>query len=122
MIYGRESVISEMTYIIERCAGLYKPPPRSLHSANSSKLPTEIDSLSDVASSDRGSSNGHRSAGHTPSHVSGLDTNSDIASTSNANTRRGNRVGATIASIYGPGGIGKSTLFTAVQSTARQHG
>lgn len=112
-----------MSYIIERCAGIYKPTSRSLHSANSSRLPTETDSFSDAASSDRASSNGHRSAIHTPSHASGWDANSDMASTAkNGNTGRSNRVGATIASLYGPGGIGKSTLFTAVQPTARQHG
>ncbi|KAI9311978.1 hypothetical protein BX666DRAFT_2021136 [Dichotomocladium elegans] len=119
-IYGRQPAISEMTYIIERTAGYYRTVSRPTISSNHSRF-MEYDTTSDILSLSEHSSYGKSIS--SPSLYSTLDTTSDLASTSNnTNRRANNRLGATIVGVYGPGGIGKSTLLTAVQPTARQHG
>ncbi|KAI7853030.1 hypothetical protein BDC45DRAFT_174217 [Circinella umbellata] len=137
-IYGRHALISEMTYIIERHVNTYKAVTgrnreRSNYGTNSSNTNSStefltgnggvhmIDTLSDT-SSPESADNGERKSTASPSYCSGVD-GSDISS---SNTRMVHNVNGkqntTLVAVYGAGGIGKSTLFNAVQSTARNHG
>lgn len=67
-----------------------------------------------------------KSDGDSRSVYSGADVNTEhmISSTGSENHSRGWRktMRTTLVGLYGPGGIGKSTLFTSVQPMARQNG
>ncbi|KAI9352389.1 hypothetical protein BD770DRAFT_445542 [Pilaira anomala] len=141
-IYGRQGTIVEMTYIIQRVAGVYKSirsrrdkshsagstlqtiTSESFHAGNASVS----DDLSDHCSAPDTSSfpggvglSGIGSKSNaSPSYCSGFD-GSDISS-GNGRVMNGHRQGVEIVSICGPGGVGKSTIFSAVQNVARQHG
>ncbi|KAI8638914.1 hypothetical protein BD408DRAFT_446418 [Parasitella parasitica] len=138
-IYGRQGIISEMTYIVQRVAGVYKSirNRRDKSYSTSSTLRTITsggdpqashasvsDGLSDRLSFNEGSIVGGTTGTGTksnasPSYCSGFD-GSDISS---GNGRQhANKQGVEIVSIAGPGGVGKSTVFNAVQNVARQHG
>ncbi|CEP08745.1 hypothetical protein [Parasitella parasitica] len=142
-IYGRQAIISEMTYIIQRVAGVYKSirnrrdksysTGSTLRTITSGGDPqpssTSVsDGLSDRLSFNEGSVVGGGVGGATgtatksnasPSYCSGFD-GSDISS---GNGRQhAHKQGVEIVSIAGPGGVGKSTVFNAVQNVARQHG
>ncbi|KAI9264962.1 hypothetical protein BDA99DRAFT_604282 [Phascolomyces articulosus] len=137
-IYGRQNSISEITFIIERCSGIYKPMRlRSSSNSNNDKNRSRVSNsafgitdstmheiLSDEAS-DRVTLNSdvaHRST-TSPSRCSAGIEGSEISSISGrlaaSNSRKES---ATFVGVYGPGGIGKSTLFTAVKATARKNG
>lgn len=138
-IYGRQGVIGEMTYIIQRVSGIYKSTRnRRDKSYSGSTMPTITsdnfhvgnasmsDNLSDHLSvHDTFSAPGVSGAGTgnksnaSPSYCSGFD-GSDISS--NNGTGHRSRQGVEIVSLYGSGGVGKSTIFNAVQNVARQHG
>ncbi|KAI9494151.1 hypothetical protein BDB00DRAFT_819835 [Zychaea mexicana] len=132
MIYGRQEVLSEMTFIIERCAGLYK----SLGIRNSSRskaytaaachvssAETATDLASDISKTDSNPDGiGCQKFTASPSYYSGALDGSDTSSITSRIVVNNTRVTTTIVGVYGPGGIGKSTLFTEVQSTARQNG
>jgi len=138
-IYGRQGIIGEMTYIIQRVAGVYKSirNRRDKSYSTSSTMPTITsggdfhasnasvsDSLSDRLSNNEGSALGGTvgagpKSNASPSYCSGFD-GSDISS---GNGRpHSSKQGVEIVSIAGPGGVGKSTVFNAVQNVARQHG
>ncbi|OBZ88971.1 Peroxide stress-activated histidine kinase mak2 [Choanephora cucurbitarum] len=139
-IYGRQGTIVELTYIIQRVAGVYKSirNRREKSHSTTSTLPTITSenfhisnaSVSEGSLSDRLSTNDTNSiAGGTvgagtksnasPSYCSGFD-GSDISS---GNGRvQSSKQGVEIVSLSGPGGAGKSTLCNAVQNIARQHG
>lgn len=131
-----------MTYIIQRVAGVYKSirsrrdkshsagstlqtiTSESFHAGNASVS----DGLSDHCSAPDTSSytggvglSGIGSKSNaSPSYCSGFD-GSDISS-GNGRVISGHKQGVEIVSICGPGGVGKSTIFGAVQNVARQHG
>ncbi|KAI7900513.1 uncharacterized protein BX663DRAFT_517888 [Cokeromyces recurvatus] len=138
-IYGRQGTIVEMNYIIQRVAGVYKTMKNRKDKSYStgSTLPTITsggdfhisnasvsDNTSDHLSGNEGSvTNGAINTGTksntSPSYCSGFD-GSDISS---GNGRvQSIKQGVEIVCISGPGGVGKSTLFNAVQNVARQHG
>ncbi|KAF1799121.1 hypothetical protein V8B55DRAFT_1519445 [Mucor lusitanicus] len=138
-IYGRQGIISEMTYIIQRVAGVYKSirNRREKSYSTGSTMPTITsggdfhasnasvsDGLSDRLSNNEGSALGGTvgagpKSNASPSYCSGFD-GSDISS---GNGRpHSSKQGVEIVSIAGPGGVGKSTVFNAVQNVARQHG
>ena len=140
-IYGRQGIIGEMTYIIQRVAGVYKSirNRRDKSYSTGSTLPTITsggdfhasnaslsvsDGMSDRLSNNEGSGLGGTAGAGTksnasPSYASGFD-GSDISS--NNGRQHTNKQGVEIVSIAGPGGVGKSTVFNAVQNVARQHG
>lgn len=141
-IYGRQGIIVEMTYIIERVAGVYKSfrtRHNKSHSAGST-LPTITsenfhagnrsmsDGLSDHLSAADSSyaiggvnlSGTGTKSNASPSYCSGFD-GSDISS-GNGRLSGAHKQGVEIVSLSGPGGVGKSTVFGAVQNVARQHG
>ncbi|KAI9021513.1 hypothetical protein CLU79DRAFT_703166 [Phycomyces nitens] len=127
-VYGRQSMIVEMTFIIHRVSGVYKClrhrersyatsssyPTTDMHPSNNSTIEsTESVSIPDVVSITGGKSNA------TPSYCSGLD-GSDVSSTTGRGASKSHKQGTEIIAVYGPGGIGKSTLLSAVQNVARQ--
>lgn len=140
-IYGRQGIIGEMTYIIQRVAGVYKSirNRRDKSYSTGSTLPTITsggdfhasnaslsvsDGMSDRLSNNEGSALGGTAGAGTksnasPSYGSGFD-GSDISSSNGR--QHTNKQGVEIVSIAGPGGVGKSTVFNAVQNVARQHG
>lgn len=145
-IYGRQGTIAEMTYIIQRVAGVYKSIRNRCEKShsNGSTLPTITSefhasnaSVSDGDLSDHLSNQGTGSSYNgnsginlngtgtksnaSPSYCSGFD-GSDISSGGNGRTQVRRKQGVEIVAISGPGGVGKSTIFGAVQNVARQHG
>ncbi|KAI7873653.1 hypothetical protein K492DRAFT_223486 [Lichtheimia hyalospora FSU 10163] len=89
-VYGRQAIISEMMYIIERFVNQYKPMKIRI---NKQAATLAVSNNSEPDSSEHSrlvSANGKQSA--------------------------------TVIGIYGPGGIGKSTLFNSVQPLARKSG
>lgn len=138
-IYGRQGIISEMTYIIQRVAGVYKSirNRRDKSYSTGSTMPTITsggefhasngsisDSLSDRLSNNEGSALGGiggtgPKSNASPSYCSGFD-GSDISSSNGR--QHSNKQGVEIVAVAGPGGVGKSTVFNAVQNVARQHG
>lgn len=147
-IYGRQGTIVEITYIIQRVADVYKciRNRREKTHSNGSTLPTITSenfhiasnaSVSDGDLSDRLSTHGSSYSGNnasainlsgtgtksnaSPSYCSGFD-GSDISSSGNNRITGGHKQGVEIVAISGPGGVGKSTIFGAVQNVARQHG
>ncbi|KAI9487280.1 MAG: hypothetical protein EXX96DRAFT_552526 [Benjaminiella poitrasii] len=138
-IYGRQGTIVEMNYIIQRVAGVYRSLKnrREKSYSTGSTLPTITsggdfhasngsmsDNMSDHLSGNEGSMiNGTIIVGTksnaSPSYCSGFD-GSDISS-GNGKVQS-IKQGVEVVCISGPGGVGKSTLFNAVQNVARQHG
>ncbi|KAI9259730.1 hypothetical protein EDC94DRAFT_542589 [Helicostylum pulchrum] len=144
-IYGRQGIIVEMTYIIQRVAGVYKSirsrrdksysagstlqtiTSESFHTGNASVSDCLSDQCSATDSYNGGGSGGvvlssgiGVKSNASPSYCSGFD-GSDISSSGNGRIA-GHKQGVEIVSICGPGGVGKSTVFGAVQNVARQHG
>lgn len=141
-IYGRQATIGEMTYIIQRVAGVYKcirsrrekshSTGSTLQTITSDNFPgggtaSVSDSMSDHCSvPDSSSFTGGGNvlsavkSNASPSYCSGFD-GSDISS-GNGRIASGNKQGVEIVALAGPGGVGKSTIFSAVQNVARQHG
>lgn len=142
-IYGRQAIIGEMTYIIQRIAGVYKSIRNrrekshsvgsTLHTITSDNYQVGTASVSDSMSDhcsipDSGSYTGGGAilsgagvkSNASPSYCSGFD-GSDISS-GNGRIAVGHKQGVEIVSLSGPGGVGKSTIFGAVQNVARQHG
>lgn len=132
-IYGRQSIISEATYIIEQYAGLYKSTrtrsrdKSSYANTNSTQMAAYIsnggstaDTMSDTSGRSSNGGLGPKSNA-SPSYCSGLD-GSDVSSTMNGRTVMGKKQYTTIVGLYGPGGAGKSTVMNAVLTTARQNG
>ncbi|KAI9494152.1 hypothetical protein BDB00DRAFT_938504 [Zychaea mexicana] len=137
-VYGRRSVISQMNTLIDDFVNTYVPNrilrshDRPAQTANSistggyhvSTISSIADTLSD--SSRRDDCNNSVRSNSSPSFVSGVDeseTSSAIqrgSYTDKNGTRQ--KTSTVVVSLYGPGGIGKSTMFSAVQATARQHG
>lgn len=139
-IYGRQGIISEMTYIIQRVAGVYKSirnrreksystgstmptiTSENFHAGNASMSDDLSDRLSvhdeNSATGVDGGCSGSKSNA-SPSYCSGFD-GSDISSGNGTGQRR--KQGVEIVAVSGPGGVGKSTIFNAVQNVARQHG
>lgn len=123
-MYGRQAVLEKMRTIIARCA-----TPYNTTSSFPSKLSDIIDSTtsSENMSTISESNSASKSDGDSRSVYSGADVNSEhiISSTGSENHSRGWRKAmrtTTMVGLYGPGGIGKSTLFTSVQPMARQNG
>ncbi|CEG84927.1 Putative Serine/threonine protein kinase [Rhizopus microsporus] len=131
VIYGRQPLIGEMTYIIQHVANVYKSArlrkDRSHGSASTLPTITSADdlmrhqALSDSAS-EAGLSNPELSSLNTgtKSNASPSYCGSDISS-GNGRIAAGKQ-GVEIICLSGPGGVGKSTLFNSVQSVARQEG
>ncbi|KAG0194465.1 hypothetical protein DFQ28_010548, partial [Apophysomyces sp. BC1034] len=128
-IYGRENVIAEMACIIQNVAAVYKSSLLRRHNRSyaPSIMPSETqanssstaESISDLSGTDIISGLGGKSAA-SPSYYSGLDGSDGSNGTSRVLGLK--KQGVEIIAAYGPGGIGKSTLLSAVQSVARQNG
>lgn len=130
-IYGRQPLIIEMTYIIQHTANVYRSArlkKERSHSSNST-LPTITSAndlvhqaLSDSASEaglsspDLSSLNTGTKSNTNPSYCSGSDISSGHGRLS------GGKQGVEIVCLFGPGGVGKSTLYSAVRIAARQEG
>lgn len=140
-IYGRQATIGEMTYIIQRVAGVYKSirsRREKSHSTGSTLQTITSDHGGGTASVSDGMSD-HCSvpdsssypgvgpvisavkSNASPSYCSGFD-GSDISSGNGRIASGHHRQGVEIVALAGPGGVGKSTIFGAVQNVARQHG
>ncbi|KAI7876512.1 hypothetical protein K492DRAFT_210310 [Lichtheimia hyalospora FSU 10163] len=109
-VYGRQPIISKMIYIVELFVSQYKPA-KIRSSKHGSSL--EAYSNSDPDTEQKTSSTPNSSPAH---------DNSDISSTSSRLVSINGKQAATVVGIYGPGGIGKSTLFNVVQPLARKSG
>ena len=120
-IYGRQDTISEMQFIIERCAALYNSVSRRSHSganafgsgdiqidvtaenhAMNTILTTnnesyDMESNSQCSTGGVGGSSGHGAVG--------LD-GSDMSSVNSQMFVNNGKVATTIVGVYGPGGIG----------------
>ncbi|KAJ8653301.1 hypothetical protein O0I10_011051 [Lichtheimia ornata] len=110
-VYGRQAIISDMVNIIERFVSQYKP--LKIHS-NKQGATLATSSSSDPDSSE------HKSAS-SPKSLHGHDS-SDVSSVSSRLVSVNGKQVATVIGIYGPGGIGKSTLFNSIQPLARKSG
>lgn len=120
-------MISEMTYIIERFVGLYKSTRSRLHgksssyATNSNSAARNQDSNNDSTGDSMSDVSGTKSTA-SPSYCSALDS-SDVSSANSRHVAAVNsKQNTTIVAVYGPGGVGKSTVFNAVMTTARQSG
>ncbi|KAG1473267.1 hypothetical protein G6F56_001051 [Rhizopus delemar] len=130
-IYGRQPLIVEMTYIIQHASHIYKSNrlKKERSQGSNSTLPT-VTSANDlqnhqgdlsVCSSESGSANPDLSSLNngtksTPSYYSGSDISSGHG------RLLSKKQGVEIVCLFGPGGVGKSTLCNVVQTTARQEG
>ncbi|KAI9245223.1 hypothetical protein BDA99DRAFT_565955 [Phascolomyces articulosus] len=134
IIYGRQDVLQEMIFFIRRSAGLYKSS-RLYDRTKNQAIITETnnraeDTVSDIASQySEAESCVNNSSGDcskstiSKSHCS-LDGSGNISTSATSrivfkNTKMST---TTVVGLYGPGGIGKSTLFTEIQPIARQNG
>ncbi|EIE91775.1 hypothetical protein RO3G_16486 [Rhizopus delemar RA 99-880] len=132
-IYGRQPLIVEMTYVIQHTASVFKSTgsKRDKSHGSGSTVPTITsasdllhhqrtlsDSASETALSnhDLSSFNTGTKSNTSPSYCSGSDY-----SGGNGRLTSGKQ-GVEIVCLSGPGGVGKSTLFNAVQTVARQEG
>ncbi|KAJ8651879.1 hypothetical protein O0I10_012548 [Lichtheimia ornata] len=107
-VYGRQAIISEMVYIVERFVNQYKPLK-----IRSSKQ--------GAASSNSDPDSSEQKSASSPTSLAEHDS-SDISSVSSRLVSVNGKQAATVVGIYGPGGIGKSTLFNSVQPLARKSG
>ncbi|KAG2222787.1 hypothetical protein INT45_011597, partial [Circinella minor] len=138
-IYGRQNIISEMISIIERCSEVYQPihirnnsntrSRSKIHQSDFGISATMREVLSNEVASDELMTNdsglSHQSSTYS-SRSSSYDMEEESEISSNISGRLAAsssiKTTATLVGVYGPGGIGKSTLFTAVKATARQNG
>ncbi|KAI9245237.1 hypothetical protein BDA99DRAFT_290142 [Phascolomyces articulosus] len=126
IIYGRDDVLQKMSYFIKRCAGLYqssrtrsrtgKTP--TILETNSSTEEGSVRSVNDITS-DFSDTNSYLNGSGDDFIESGTSTSANSRIALNSNSKSSS---VTIVGVYGPGGIGKSTLFTEIQPTARQNG
>ncbi|KAI9251841.1 hypothetical protein BDA99DRAFT_521318 [Phascolomyces articulosus] len=131
-IYGRQDTISQMQFLIERCSALYNQiTHRSRSKANGFRgsiqetVIAENHAMDNTTASDSYDvesnsqySGGIGSGGVGPVALDG----SDVSSVSSRMFVNNGKTATTLVGVYGPGGIGKSTLMTTVQPTARQNG
>ena len=115
-IYGRQDLLSEMTFIVERCAGLYKPFRLRSKSKNTSTPGTStMDNLPELLSDTSGDteSNGdmitHKST-TSPSRCSVGIEGSEVSSLNGRVVGGSSKTTTTIVGVYGPGGIGTNTF------------
>ncbi|KAI7876513.1 hypothetical protein K492DRAFT_210311 [Lichtheimia hyalospora FSU 10163] len=141
-IYGRHAVISKLNNAIERYVAEYRPThvhsnnnngsnsvnhdKASVSGTTTSSHISSSESVSDGYSHSEGSSQAGGSFHRSTSlrYSGGIGGQESDGSTSiHGGIVANNKHGSTmIVSLYGPGGIGKSTMFTAVQATARKSG
>ncbi|KAI9245236.1 hypothetical protein BDA99DRAFT_576957 [Phascolomyces articulosus] len=136
IIYGRHDVLQEMSFFIKRCAGSYKSTRLRSHTT---KLPTVTEtniSATDETVSDIGSelsetdsyangSNGTCKSTTAKSYCTGsvlIGSDTSISANNRVVFNNSKTSPTTIVGVYGPGGIGKSALFTEIQPIARQNG
>ncbi|CDS05978.1 hypothetical protein LRAMOSA08506 [Lichtheimia ramosa] len=108
-VYGRQAIIADMVHIIERFVNQYKPL----------KIRKQGATLATSSNSDPDSAEQKSSSSPTSLHE---HDSSDISSVSSRLVSVNGKQAATVVGIYGPGGIGKSTLFSSVQPLARKSG
>ncbi|CDS08874.1 hypothetical protein LRAMOSA10235 [Lichtheimia ramosa] len=108
-VYGRQAIIADMVHIIERFVNQYKPL----------KIRKQGATLAASSNSDPDSTEQKSSSSPTSLHE---HDSSDLSSVSSRLASVNGKQAATVVGIYGPGGIGKSTLFSAVQPLARKSG
>ncbi|CDS09583.1 hypothetical protein LRAMOSA10943 [Lichtheimia ramosa] len=108
-VYGRQAIIADMVHIIERFVNHYKPL----------KIRKQGATLAASSNSDPDSTEQKSSSSPTSLHE---HDSSDLSSVSSRLASVNGKQAATVVGIYGPGGIGKSTLFSAVQPLARKSG
>ncbi|KAI9251842.1 hypothetical protein BDA99DRAFT_521323 [Phascolomyces articulosus] len=135
-IYGRQSVIAEITNIINRCAYMHRPTRRrnnggeyymeSTHSLLEHSSETEGSNITDppLRSTGYTTNASTTTQGFTTTTMTTLLDGSmtEVPSISNRIFTNSSKMGTIIVGLYGPGGIGKSTVYTAVQPAARQNG
>ncbi|KAI8138424.1 hypothetical protein BJV82DRAFT_631487 [Fennellomyces sp. T-0311] len=134
MIYGRQDALSEMLFMIERCADLYKTlplrsnnrvirthPPAHPPVPHGGSSGNSTDAMSDLSETCSNPDIGNKSTASPSFYGGGLDE-SDTSSVGSRLIVSNVKTSTHIVGVYGPGGIGKSALFTAVQPMARQNG
>ncbi|CDS05990.1 hypothetical protein LRAMOSA08518 [Lichtheimia ramosa] len=108
-VYGRQTIIADMVHIIERFVNQYRPLKiRKQGATLAASSNSDPDSTEQKSSSSPTSLPGHDSS----------DTSSVSSRLASVNVKQA----ATVVGIYGPAGIGKSTLFSSVQPLARKSG
>ncbi|KAI9260813.1 hypothetical protein BY458DRAFT_557511 [Sporodiniella umbellata] len=133
MVYGRQPLIVEMSYIIQHTVNSLQSQSKKEPSLSSGSAAPTITSASDLlhhyqntestitADTDAVSSElpstfvGEKSTA-SPSFYSGSDRSNNAARLASL------KQGVTIVCLSGPGGVGKSTLFNSVQPVARKEG
>ncbi|KAI9489180.1 hypothetical protein BDB00DRAFT_876728 [Zychaea mexicana] len=130
-VYGRQGIISQMQYLIERGAAVYNSSAQRNRTRTSVIGGTETTSISEHNIIDTFNemydleSSSHCSTGNSgvanSVSAAGFDGN-DASSVTRRMFVNNGKPASTLVGVYGPGGIGKSTLFTAVQPTARLNG
>ncbi|KAI9279158.1 hypothetical protein BY458DRAFT_503330 [Sporodiniella umbellata] len=139
-IYGRQPLIVEMTYIIQHVSHVYKSSrAKKERSHGSNSTLTTITSADDLIHHQSGASitSGSESDSLNPD-FSSLNTGASLNTAPKSNTAPSYYSGSDISSgqgklakkkqgveivcLSGQGGVGKSTLCNAVQTTARQEG
>ncbi|CDS06004.1 hypothetical protein LRAMOSA08532 [Lichtheimia ramosa] len=108
-VYGRQDIVSNMMHIIEQFVNQYKP----------SKIRRQGATLTASSNSDPDSTEQKSAPSSTTLHE---HDSSDLSSVSSRFVSVNGKQAATVVGIYGPGGIGKSTLFSSVQPLARKSG
>ncbi|KAI8148750.1 hypothetical protein BJV82DRAFT_505635 [Fennellomyces sp. T-0311] len=127
-IYGRQEVILEMKIIIERAASLYESSRERNHYSRpilplyKRCIDEQTKSRNDNAESYNSSSNDAKISPISPSFSFNLSDKDDGSSISSRMADAVSNTGTSIVGLHGPGGAGKSTLYTAVQSIARKNG
>ncbi|KAI7858865.1 hypothetical protein BDC45DRAFT_497792 [Circinella umbellata] len=124
-IYGRQDTISELQFIIKRCAALHNSVFQRSHSrVNAFRTGIQANVISENYATDMTlTTNSDSFDMESSSQCStGGFGESDVSSVSSRMFVNNGKPATTIVGVYGPGGIGKSTLFTSVQPTARHNG
>ncbi|KAI8140084.1 hypothetical protein BJV82DRAFT_715928 [Fennellomyces sp. T-0311] len=127
-IYGRQDTISHMQFLIERCASLYKVSVRRTQSkATPTGTPISGNQATEHCAEEMNDACEHESNGDSNSSStrycnSGGFDGSDVSSATSLKASKNGKAIATVVGLYGPGGIGKSTLLSTVQQMARRNG
>ncbi|KAI9245245.1 hypothetical protein BDA99DRAFT_448024 [Phascolomyces articulosus] len=135
--YGREKILQEMVFFIKRYAGNYKSSrlhdsttaitkraiitDATIGDETTSDIASEISETESYLNNNSVACRSTTSKSYCSTGLIGSETSTNINSRLIFNNSKTTST-TTMVGVYGPGGIGKSTLFTETQSIARQNG